>query len=276
MENKLFIEAHKRWAEIGQYKPIADMEMELSFYKKMLSIFQIGAFYYFVFCPSIAKLEYASDSITHVLGYEPELFTTDWFLEHIHPDDVPYFVDFEAMVVDFKMKLPIDKIMKYKSQYGYRIRKADGTYLPILQQSITIQCDEEGAVLRNLVIHTDISSLKPSSTHRSLSFIGLDGEPSFYNVDVKKRLIPAKPLLTKREKEILGFLSQNKTTAEIATALFISKETVGTHRKNIHAKTKTRSVLELVMKALEKGWLGLLPFFLPESLTVDTCLSVFL
>src|SRR3546814_18311696 len=78
----------------------------------------------------------------------------------MHPDDFPYFVNFEGEVVDFKRKLPPDKITKYKSQYNYRIRTKSGNYVRILQQSVTIQYDEEGAVLQNLIVHTDISHLK--------------------------------------------------------------------------------------------------------------------
>lgn len=268
MENKLILEAQKRWAEIGQHKPLGDMEIELSFYKKMLSIFQIGDFYYFIFCPSSSYLEYASDSVQSVLGYPPNSFDANQFLALIHPEDLPFFVDFESRVVDFKMNLPADKIMKYKSQYGYRVKRADGAYIPILQQSVTIQCDEEGAVLRNLVIHTDITSLKPMPGNRSLSFIGLDGEPSYYNIGQEDNLIPEKPLLTKREQEILFLLSQNKTTVEIAQSLFISPATVSTHRKNMHHKTGTHNVLELVMKAVEKGWLCLLLYWVTDNSTI--------
>lgn len=269
MENKLFREARKKWSEIGHHRPIKDLNIELSFYKKMLNVFQIGDFYYFIFYPSKNHLEYISESVAEVLGYATEEFTTEKFLEKIHPDDVHHFVEFEKKVVAFKMDLPADKVMKYKSQYYYRIRKANGTYVPILQQSVTIQCDEDGAVLRNLVIHTDISSLKPSFINPTLSFIGLDGEASFHNAHMDMTLKPAKPLLSKREQEILSLLAQNKTSNEIAQTLYISPETVGTHRKNIHAKTKTKNVLELVMKAMEKGWLSLLLLLLPEQLNLN-------
>lgn len=268
MENSLFREARKKWSEIGRHRPVKDLNIELSFYKKMLNIFQIGEFYYFIFYPSKSYLEYVSENVKSVLGYTQEEFTTDTFLENIHPDDAAYFVEFEKRVVAFKMNLPADKLMKYKSQYIYRLKRADGTYIPILQQSVTIQCDEDGAVLRNLVIHTDISTLKPSLIQPTLSFIGLEGEPSFYNAQEEKKLVSEKPLLSKREQEVLALLAQNKTTTEISHILFISPQTVGTHRKNIHNKTKTKTVLELVMKAMEKGWLSLLFLLLPEPLNL--------
>src|SRR3546814_383915 len=178
----------------------------------------------------------------------------DLMMELMHPDDFPYFVNFEGEVVDFKRKLPPDKITKYKSQYNYRIRTKSGNYVRILQQSVTIQYDEDGAVLQNLIVHTDISHLKDDD-HMMLSFIGLDGEPSYIAVQPRTRYAKSKEVLTKREKEILYLVSQHVSTAEIADALYVSEHTVSVHRKNILKKTGTHTTLELVQLALEKGWL---------------------
>ncbi|TGN22580.1 LuxR family transcriptional regulator [Empedobacter tilapiae] len=57
-------------------------------------------------------------------------------------------------------------------------------------------------------------------------------------------------LLTKREKEILTLLSIGKSSMEIADQLFISKETVATHRKNIIRKLDVKSFAELLRFAL--------------------------
>src|SRR3546814_15933090 len=99
--------------------------------------------------------------------------------------------------------------MKYKSRYDYRIRKKDGTYNRIMQQSVTIQSDDEGAVLRTFVVHTDISHLKKSN-RMMLSFISLEGGPSYIDVDPIKKLMPSREILTRRETEILGLLSQDR------------------------------------------------------------------
>jgi len=53
-------------------------------------------------------------------------------------------------------------------------------------------------------------------------------------------------LLTKREKEIISFLGEGKTTNNIANTLFISPYTVSTHRKNISSKLNISSFSELL------------------------------
>lgn len=254
MEKYFLKDLKSNWAKIGQFKTPKEYEFELRLYRKLLNVFQIGEYYYFIFIPPLRQIEFASDSISSVLGYDPKEFTIEMMVEHIHPEDLPYFTDFEAAVVNFKMNLPPDKIMKYKSRYNYRLRKKSGEYIHILQQSVTVQTDEEGAAIRNLVIHTDISHLKEDNK-KSLSFIGLEGEPSFIDYQLEKRFIKSESIFTDREKEILALLSQNYSTKEIADTLFISAQTVGTHRKNIHAKAGTSNVLELIVKAMKKGWL---------------------
>ncbi|MBW7867392.1 MAG: PAS domain-containing protein [Brumimicrobium sp.] len=255
MMKESFIDIKKEWRIISQDRvPLSTEKLaaELAFYRKMLSVVAIGESYYLIFLPGNHSIEYVSNNITTLLGYQPNEFDIELFLDSIHPQDLPNFLKFEKKVVDFKRSLPPEKIMSYKTQYNYRIRKKDGSYISILQQSLTIQTDEKGAVIRNLVIHTDISSFNPS-TRMTLSFIGLEGEPSYKNVIEDASILP-KLLFTPREREILGLIYQNNSTTEIANKLFISPLTVRTHLKSIHKKAKTHSLIELFIKVKEEGW----------------------
>lgn len=254
MEKLILDEVHKIWTEIAQHKTPGELKLEVELYKKLLNIFQVGDYYYMIFNPPEMKIEFASEFITALTGYKPEEFTLSLFMEIIHPEDLPYFMDFEATVTKFWNGLPPEKVMKYKSRYDYRIRKKDGTYVRILQQIVTIQSDDEGAVLRTFVVHTDISHLK-SDQRMVLSFIGLEGEPSYIDVEPIQKFSPSKPIFTKSEKEIIHLLSQTKTTQEIAHILNRSPQTISTHRKNIMKKTGTTSVLQLIKLTVERGWL---------------------
>lgn len=174
------------WYKIAKYNENQQASQEIELYKKMLNIFHVGDFYYFIFnCPT-AEVEWTSNSVTKILGIDAaEDFTLDFILTHIHPEDLPYFLAFENQVTSFFNQLPIDKVLKYKVSYDYRIRRKDGTYIRILQQALTIQTDEEGAVIRVLDVHTDISHLKKENGS-TLSFIGLEGEPSIIDYVASK------------------------------------------------------------------------------------------
>ncbi len=254
MEKIILNEAQKIWTEIAQNKTPGNVKLEIELYKKLLNVFQVGDYYYIIFNPPEMIIEFAGESIVKILGYTPKEFTIEKFFSCIHPEDLPYFMDFEATVTQFFTQLPPEKVMKYKTRYDYRIKKADESYLRILQQTLTIQSDDNGAVLRTFVMHTDISLLK-SDNRMSLSFIGLEGEPSYHNVETIQKFSPSTEIFTKREKEVLYHMSQNLQSKEIAELLHISISTVSTHRKNIYKKTGTTSLLELINMAFQKGWL---------------------
>lgn len=61
--------------------------------------------------------------------------------------------------------------------------------------------------------------------------------------------------LTRREKEVLRLIVGEYTTQEISEKLFISLNTVESHRKNLLSKLNARNSAGLVRIALEKGLL---------------------
>ncbi len=63
--------------------------------------------------------------------------------------------------------------------------------------------------------------------------------------------------LTKREIEILKNIAEGHSNQEIANLLFISYNTVDTHRKNIMHKLSIKNTAGLVRYAIEKGLISL-------------------
>jgi DNA-binding NarL/FixJ family response regulator len=55
--------------------------------------------------------------------------------------------------------------------------------------------------------------------------------------------------LTRRETEVLQLLSQGKTTPLVAEQLFVSKETIRSHMKNIYSKLQANTKAEAIEKA---------------------------
>ncbi|HEX5625633.1 MAG TPA: response regulator transcription factor, partial [Saprospiraceae bacterium] len=61
----------------------------------------------------------------------------------------------------------------------------------------------------------------------------------------------AKYQLTKREKEILELIAKGKSNKDIAALLFISKDTVSVHRKNLMRKLNVKNASGLIKVAYE-------------------------
>lgn len=61
------------------------------------------------------------------------------------------------------------------------------------------------------------------------------------------------PRLTKREKEVLALIVEGLTNAQMGERLFISADTVDSHRKNLHLKLNVNNTAMLVRVALENN-----------------------
>lgn len=246
-------QAQRIWqAAIRTGKEI-DLKVDLEVYRKLLNIVSVGPFYYYIFDLEKYEILYVNPGITEVLGYAPEQFTLEFFFQIIHPDDVQSFINFGKKTIEFFNTLTTDTIFKYKVRIDFRLRKSNGDYIRILQQIVTLQTTEIGGVNRTLGIHTDISHIKTEG-NSVLSFVGMEGEPSYLNVNLSTAFLPTAELLTKREKEVLYYIVHGKRTNEIADLLFLSKHTVMNHRRHILAKAGTSTTAELIVKTVKEGW----------------------
>ena len=254
MKPEIFKEANKIWNRFTKDSKDNDANISLDIHKKLLNVFHVGDFYYYVFNVKTSAFEMISEEITSVLGYKPEEVDVPFFLSKIHPDDQPWFLNFENKVTDFFSTLQPKQILNYKVSYDYRMKKKDGNYIRILQQVFTIILHEDRRVLKTFGIHTNISHFKQAGTP-VLSFIGFNGELSFMDVNVKQVFVPSGVSLSRRERQVLALLIEGKNSDQISKELFISKLTVNTHRRNLLHKTCSRNTASLITTAIQKGWL---------------------
>ncbi len=220
---------------------------------KYMDVFHIGSYFYIIFNTQAGIFEFVSPEIKDVLGYDPEGFDLSLILGIIHEEDLPLFYRYQEKAVQFYSQLPNEMFFKYKFSYDYRVLTHQKSYKRILQQVAPIYYFPEGGA-RTLTIFTDVSHLNIQGPSK-LSFIGMDGAPSYYNVPAEEHLLSADKIFTKREQEILRYIIRNKTSQEIADLLCISKHTVQTHRKNIIRKSDCSSMQDLLVKSVREGWI---------------------
>lgn len=245
-------EAQRIWSTIKMDGIVENLSFEMELQRKLLDFFHVGGYYYYIFDVINGNFKYVSPQVKDVLGYDAQEMTIEYFFSKIHPDDQPLLLTYEKEIVNFFQNLPSDKIAKYKFSYDYRVKNSNNKYIRILQQVITLQFDDSKNILLTLGVHTNISHIKKENSS-SLSFIGLEGEPSFIDVSINHEFAPQKELLTTTEKKILNLLISGYQTKEVAQLLFVSPHTVNTHRKNILRKTDTKSTTELLTKIIRDG-----------------------
>jgi DNA-binding CsgD family transcriptional regulator len=66
-----------------------------------------------------------------------------------------------------------------------------------------------------------------------------------------------RPLFSEKELQVLQYITQDKTTAQIAAILYSSPYTIDAIRKRMMAKTGTPNITALVCYALRLGYLRL-------------------
>lgn len=219
----------------------------------MASVFCNGPFYFYVFDLADLKLWHISESVNTLHGFTTAEATFQQILECIHPDDLAFVAAAANTALEmFRGEIGIDRARKYKISYCFRMRRADGRYRLFNHQSIVLTTDDQGRIGNALNIHTDISHLS-SENNRTMSLIGMEGEPSYFNLDVK---IPGDlatmktKLFSEREVSIIRLVAAGLTSAQIASELALSEFTIKNHRKRILKKAGCQNMNQLLGSSL--------------------------
>ena len=233
--------------------PRSLLKLKRGLYKKLWQSSLIDDSYYFIVDHPTMSLSFVSREVEAVMGYLPSEFDISFLKSKIHPDDRCWYLATGKDILDFFSKLTPGKLMKYKVCYDLRYRKKNGQYTRLLYQGIVLELDGKGRLLKTLGVHTDIFYLKQEGKS-VLSFIGMEGEPSFIDVGSKNIWHERPDDLTERERQVVNLLMNGKSSKEIGSILKISKQTVDTHRKNMLRKKNLSTTGELVGKAIKMGW----------------------
>lgn len=224
--------------------------------ERLASIFCPGPFYYYIFDFSIYEFITVSKNYKDIIGLDPTILTIDQLLSRIHPDDIDFFTKCEEKIAYFLFEyLSPKQILNYKISYCFRNLTSNGTYKLFLHQVTSLSLDKEGKLERVLGVHSDISHITTASSKR-LSLLGLNGQPSYLNIDVFQQNITLEssvPNFTKREIQVLRHLAEGASSKEIANHLGLAEATITKHRENLLKKSKAKNTAQLINKTIKQG-----------------------
>ncbi|MWB94116.1 helix-turn-helix transcriptional regulator [Flavobacterium sp. GA093] len=216
------------------------------------SIISTGPFYFYIIDFFDLSLHHISKSITDIHGFNVESVTFNDILGAIHPEDVDFVTKAEAFSTDFFYnKIGFEKLLNYKISYSFRFRIENGDYVLFNHQSLMLSLDDNGGLGKSLNIHTRLDHLSNSNTYK-VSFIGLNGEPSFMNLNLDDPNLYLKEF-SKREIDIIKLIANGFNNNQISEKLFISPLTVKKHRKNILAKSESKNTIQLIKNCILQG-----------------------
>lgn len=227
-------------------------EKHLDFIKQVDSI-NTGALSIYDLC----KREhlYYSPKFESVFGWDLSKLETnghEYSNSLIHPDDLLFIVEAGCYFTSIGLSLSPENRPNIKMYMDYRIKGKDGNYVRVIEQHSILESDINGNIwlalsTLDLSPYTDLNS---SLLSRMLD-VKTGNLYQFPPPDIKK-----KNILTMREKEILNLISKGLISKQIADTLFISVNTVNTHRQRIIEKLDVSSTSEAIRYAID---LGLLP-----------------
>lgn len=225
---------------------------QISFDDLTNSIISTGPFYFYIMDFFDMSLSHVSPAISEIHGFNPEIVCFNDILEAMHPDDVDFVTKAEAFSTHFfYKKIGHDKLLNYKISYSFRFRLDNGEYALFNHQSLMLSMDDNGGLGKSLNIHTRIDHLSNLNTYK-VSFIGLNGEPSFMNLSPNQENQEIREF-SKREIDIIKLISNGLNNTEIAEKLYISVLTVKKHRNNILTKSDSKNTSQLIKNCILQG-----------------------
>ena len=120
------------WKKMSSGATTNRPNIELELYKKLLNFFQVGDYYYYIFNIKDIAFDLVSPQVETVLGYTQSEFDIPSFMDKIHTNDRPWFLRFETKTAEFLLQLHIEKLMRYKLRYDFRVRKKNGKLFSII------------------------------------------------------------------------------------------------------------------------------------------------
>ncbi len=160
----------------------------------------------------------------------------DHFYALMHPEDFPFVLDTITRTVKFLNSLPPEVKTDYKLIIDFRLKNDKGVYLRFVQQIVVLELDRNGNIWLILKL-VDLVSENSSNVHSQRKLLNMKtGKLTLFNDEAE---YASNAVLSKRETEVLGLISQGLNSKSIAERLFISVNTVNNHRQNILAKTNS-------------------------------------
>ena len=226
----------------------------------LLQFFCPGPSFYGIFDFAQLDFVFVHQDVKKVLGLDSRKASLSAQYALILPSELSFIQACEEYSGRFLFQLQPPHLRKaYKVNYAYRTRTTAGEIKLLFHQAITISMDVNNHIAQTFVVNSDVTHLFQDSP-RTLSLVGLGDLSSYFNIDVMAAQSPdqissSKNPLTKRQTQVLRLFAEGYTDKEIAQMLFLSEDTIRTHRNAIRARLACKNTTMAVALAIRNGWI---------------------
>ncbi len=195
------------------------------------------------------KILFSCGDLEELNGEKTENLDFSTFFVRSHPDDQARQAVARAKTVHASQEVFFRKLPSLIQSSNFRQRDAVGQYFDMLYQIYFFYSESPSSTVYMALVLTDIDHFK-LGRKKSHYYMG-DDFSNFRFPD--EELLDIGHQLSSREFQILKLISEGMNSEEIANKLFVSVNTVKTHRRNILRKTEKSTTHELVYELIAKG-----------------------
>jgi len=208
----------------------------------------VNSTFYCITNTQTLKFEYISKNMFSCIGIDREELNEkgmEYLWSRMHPDDIERWLIAMKELMRFTLsEISEEDRVKMSYTWNYRLKHANGTYVNIIQNTTPIEFDEFKKPIIGLAHYTVIGSHLNMDVCASAKFLNEKNEyETLYFNNFSQKLLSSG--LTNRQRDIIRLLVLNNSSKDIAEKLFISSNTVDTHRRNILKKLNISSTGEL-------------------------------
>jgi DNA-binding CsgD family transcriptional regulator len=185
--------------------------------------------------------------VYNMMGYSPEDIYREGLrmaFQTTHPDDLVLLKELHQKLFAIYYETPIQRRKDLKFAFNLRVKKADGEYIRILQQTIFPGISDTGEPLFDFSTVTDITEFVKDND-LTLTVSELD-DKGLYEQRYTQHFLHGHSKFTPRQQQIIDLIGKGYTTRAIAEALYISVDTVKNHRKKILQLAGSKKIVEVV------------------------------
>ena len=172
-----------------------------------------------------------------------------YFMDLMPEKDLAFTIDTIKKTFSWLEKQESSKRKEYKLVFEYHLSDPAGNLYSFLQQCVILEQDNSGNTWMVLILN-DMVPGKTNSDHLLRKVFHI---PTGKIVLFKDAESSSDVMLSARETEILGLLSQGYQSKEISDRLYISVNTVNNHRQHIISKLNTDNTNEAIRFARSIG-----------------------
>ena len=195
------------------------------------------------------KILFTSKRSTSMIGIDPEELTFYQFMELTHPDEIQRLSLGRPKILKLAQDLYVAEKGARLLSTDFRMRNTLGNYSNLLIQGYLVYATIPRKTVFFLKLHTNIDWYKKKKN----GFHYYLGEDLTYFKYPDKEFLDMGILISDREFEILKLVEQGLSSEQIAEKLFLSINTVHTHRCNMLEKTRKDSISDLIYSFKERG-----------------------